>query len=246
MRLGLVVLAWAGLAAGLGVACGGDSGPESSRIFSAGPWQGAERHTYNLVQRGGDIYGQCALETVPEGGRLRLRRLCNDGRNSDDGEAEVQAATLQPVSSTRVIVNADSGKTTTIQSTYEQAKVRFSLEVEGKTTETERDLPQAGDDDSLEPGWYDDESLLWLVRGMPLRAGYEGGYHNVNASTGRVFKVEVRVEGREQVRVPAGTFDTWVVVVESQSISQKIWVEAVAPNRVVKARIERLTYELTR
>jgi hypothetical protein len=105
-------------------------------------------------------------------------------------------------------------------------------------------LPAPGEG-GPDPGWYDDESLLWLIRGIPLRIGWEGGYHNVNASTGRVFRVKLKVDGREEVKVDAGTFDTWSVRVESASITQRIWVEVAAPNRVVKARIERIYYELS-
>ena len=54
------------------------------------------------------------------------------------------------------------------------------------------------------------------------------------------------VEKRETVTVPAGTFETWAVSIRTSSITQRVWVEVDAPHRMIKARIERDTYELTR
>ena len=96
-----------------------------------------------------------------------------------------------------------------------------------------------------EPAWYDDEELLWLVRGIPLREGFEGSFTNVNASTGRVFSAEVTVDEQEVVEVPAGTFQAWKVRIVTSTVTQLIWLDTEAPHRVVRARIERLTYELT-
>jgi hypothetical protein len=47
------------------------------------------------------------------------------------------------------------------------------------------------------------------------------------------------------VTVPAGSFETWRVSIQTASITQRIWVEVAAPHRMIKARIERDTYELT-
>lgn len=112
-----------------------------------------------------------------------------------------------------------------------------SLDVQRELPEPTKAVP--------EPAWYDDEELLWLVRAIPLTEGFEGSFTNVNASTGRVFAADVTVERREVVEVPAGTFATWKIRLETSTVTQLIWVEQDAPHRVIRARIERLTYELT-
>ncbi len=81
------------------------------------------------------------------------------------------------------------------------------------------------------------------MRGIPLREGFEGSFTNVNARSS-VFSAEVAVEEMEEVEVPAGTFQAWKVRLETSTVTQLIWVEAEAPHRVIRARIERLTYEL--
>jgi len=89
---------------------------------------------------------------------------------------------------------------------------------------------------------------LWLVRGIDLREGYEGSYQNVNAGTGQTFPVDLKVEGQEEVTVPAGTFTTWRVRIRTASVTQFAWVETDGSRRLVKARIEGIEdviYELT-
>jgi hypothetical protein len=47
----------------------------------------------------------------------------------------------------------------------------------------------------------------------------------------------------EEVTVPAGTFMTWSIRVES-SITNRFWVDVEAPHRVIRARLEDTTFEL--
>lgn len=227
-------------------ACRDEIGGPTSTVFEAPPWTADELMRYDLTERG-DLYGRCELETLPdfEPGLTKLTLLCGDDRGfRDDRTATVRSETLRPVGATRVIVNPEKDTRTTFTSTYEDDKVVFTSDDGGKVRTAERDLPTPTED-SPEPGYYDDESLLWVVRGIPLRAGYEGRYSNINAGNGRVFNVEVSVLGTDRVTVPAGEFDAWRIQVRTASITQLFWVDVQAPHRIVRARIERLTYELT-
>ena len=252
--LGLVVVALAGAAL---VACGSEPVESHAPVFTEAPWTGPERLHYNLTQRD-NLEGICVLETKPEvsPGVTEVRRLCRDaeeGRYEDNGSALVDSATLRPFSSLRVVRDLEEGNARHFATTYlpEKRTVRFDSkqyeaggEAPSETLSAERELP-----DPIEgvpdPAWYDDEELLWLVRGIPLREGFEGSFTNVNASTGRVFSASVTVEEQETVEVPAGSFQTWKVRIETSTVTQLIWLEVDAPHRVVRARIERLTYELT-
>lgn len=250
MRQWLARSSWVAAVAGavLGAtACGGGDDAIISRVFEAPPWTGAERLSYNLVQRGGHVYGTCSVETIPQSGsgQTELKLLCTDGAgHHDDRSATVDSQTLRPFSATRVISDDAKGKRTSFTSQYEADIVRLEANVDGKVNKTERDLPQPTDK-SPEPGYYDDESLLWVVRGIPLRTGWEGAYKDVNAGNGRIFTVAVKVEGPERVTVPAGGFNTWRVRIRTNSVTQYFWIDDAAPHRIVRARIERLTYELT-
>lgn len=229
----------------MAAACSGGTEVRVEKVFVGHPWTGAETSQYNLIDSGGELYGTCQLETRPEfePGRTKLSRLCSDGPNRDDGSAIVESRTLKPYSANRVISDAEKNKRTTFSATYGEDAVHFTADANGKMNETDRDLPTP-DQASPDPGWYDDESLLWLVRGIDLKQGYEAAYKNVNAGNGRVFSVELKVETVEKVRVPAGQFTAWKVRIRTESITQYAWVSVDPPHTLIRARIERLTYEL--
>jgi hypothetical protein len=244
-QTGLLALVASASIIGL-TACGQDLSGPTSRVFEDAPWTGPERMVYDLTERG-ELYGRCEMETIPniEPGLTELNLLCGDDRGfRDDRTATVQSDTLVPVGATRVILNPEKQTRITFASAYDGDKVTFTSDDNGKVRSAERDLPTPTRE-SPEPGFYDDESLLWVIRGIPLRAGFEGRYTNVNAGNGQVFAVELSVLGTERVKVPAGEFDSWRIQVRTASITQMFWVDVAEPHRLVRARIERLTYELT-
>ena len=91
--------------------------------------------------------------------------------------------------------------------------------------------------------------LLWLVRGIELREGYEGTYQNISAGTGQTFWVQLKVEKQERVKVPAGEFTAWKVRISTGTVTQFAWIDVQSPNRLVQARIngvQDVTYKLVR
>ncbi len=244
---GCLLLATASLAGPSVLACGPSIDDPPTRVFVAPAWAADERMTYNLVERDGRIAGTCELETKLdfEPGMSQLSFHCNDAHgNRDDRTAVAESGTLQPISSLRVIVDAADNRRTTFASTYGEGVVELTAEVDGKKRSAARDLPKASPG-GPDPGYYDDESLLWLVRGIPLFDGFRGVYIDVNAGTGRTFPVEVSVHGQEPVRVPAGSFAAWKVRIRTSTITHYFWIESAVPHRVVRAHVEHLVYELT-
>lgn len=233
-------------------ACGSDDPSPTSRIFQAPPWAGSERLTYDLLDEGNRLEGVCVFETEPGDAVLTLRNLCEDADGEghrDDRVVEVDPQTLAPLHSERVLTNMDSGKRTTFTGDYgasavlgyERVDIATGTVEEVRTTE--RELPEP-DEESPDPGVYDDESLYWLVRGIPLEEGWSGAYHNVNAGIVQIFVANVDVEGTERIRVPAGEFEAWRIRIRTSSISQRVWVDVESPHRVVRAEIERSRYVL--
>jgi hypothetical protein len=245
-RFVVIGLAALGLAA-FASACGDDAEPSYNKLFQAPPWNGPETLTYDLVDQGNKPIGICILETKPDAaaGQNHLITACSNGPYHDDGSVTVDALTLRPLQSERVIADESKNKRTTLGATYSEKTVKLTREDGGKTNATFRDLPQANST-SAEPGYYDDQSLLWMLRGLRLEKGFKGAYRNITSSTVSVVTAKVSVAGSERVRVAAGEFTAWNVRVETDAIVQHVWVDIEAPHRVVKARLEDTTFELAK
>lgn len=232
----------------LAAACAPEPPGAHPAIVENVPWSGNETLHYDLVAQGGDVDGRCELLTEPdiEPGVTQLSHLCGDvdELHRDDRVAEVEAETLQPTTSSRVIYDLEDNRRTSFSTTYSNGTVELIADQDGEVNETTRERPEASDD-VPQPAWYDDETLFWIVRSVPLREGFEQTYTNVNAANGRVFDVSVEVDGTETIEVPAGTFDCWTMRIETESVVQRFWIEREAPNRVIRARIERINYVLT-
>ncbi|MBK9545854.1 MAG: DUF3108 domain-containing protein [Dehalococcoidia bacterium] len=246
----VLILASAVLFAAAVAGCGGGEDKVLTKVFVAPPWATDETNEYNLVIEDGSVYGTCVLETrlKSDGTNTRLNKLCGDGENRDDGTVLVDPATLRPLSANRSQVQPEKDQRLSFSSFYEFPIVKFVADENGKQRETTRELPQP-DDTSPDPGYYDDESLLWLVRGIDLREGYEASYQNVSAGTGQTFTVDILVEGQEQVRVPLGEFAAWKVRIHTASVTQYVWIETEGAHRLIQARIKGIqdvTYKMTR
>lgn len=244
------LLAFAGLAL-VAAACGSVDTPDPRPpAFAAAPWTGPERLHYELKQRD-YVYGRCTLETTPgvEPGVTQLTRLCQgveDEQFRDDATVLVDSDTLQPFSAQRVNTNTETGERVTRTAEYSSGEGQIIFEVvqdDGKTNRATREMP-APTEAVPATAVYEDEALFWLVRGLPLADGYETEYTTASTMTVRVFNVEVAVEGREQVTVPAGTFEAWKVRIKTSAATNRLWVEVAPPRHIVKANIEFLTYEL--
>lgn len=231
------------LCAGLLTACSG-SEPEASRVFVAAPWTGDETLTYRVTDRGVEGEGQCTLttrEAEPQG--FELARTCTKAEFGDSGKAIVDER-LDPRSSERILTDAKKGKRVAHTVVYDTLTSHFTTDDGDEVRETDRTLPKATNS-GPQPAWYDDESILWMVRGVELRDGYSAAYHHViNAGQPRILVVELAVSGRERVTVPAGSFDAWVIRVQRSNSSYIFWVDAGAAHVVLRARIEDVTYEL--
>jgi hypothetical protein len=228
-------------------ACDSGSDPPLSKVFKTAPWQNPETYSYELRDQGDKVTGTCDLKTTPNSqpGQTFLEHLCGNGKGDrDDRNATVDAQTLLPVTAKRTIFGIDQNSTATFTSTYTYPTVGLHADENGKTHDTTRDLPKASSD-SPDPGYYDDESLFWVVRGVPLEKNWEGSYDDINASLGTVFSTTVKVESTETLKVPAGTYTAWRVRVETNDDTNYFWVDQASPHEIVQATISDVTYKLT-
>ena len=232
--------------AALSFAACDEADPPAARVFEAAPWTGAEEYVYLVTDRGVKGEGECRLLTTPEvePGKTKFERRCAKDVYRDDASVLVDAKTIEPIASTRTYADGKKNQTVTHTVTYGDGKAEFRTDDGEKKREATRDLPQpvAGTPD---PGWYDDDELLWLARGIRLASGYDSAYvHVINAGQPRVLTVRISVEGPETVDTPAGKFEAWKVRFDREQSVYFVWVETSGSRKVVKARIEDTIYTL--
>ncbi len=235
-----------GATAAAAAACD-NAGLPVTKVFEGAPWTGPETYTYRVTDRGVKGAGECRLTTTIDSGagHSRLERNCQKDVYRDDAVVEVDAKTLAPFTSSRTYVDGKKNQSVTHTVVYNAETASFKTDDGSKQRETVRDLPRPTGG-GAEPGWYDDDELLWLARGIRLATGYESAYsHVINAGQPRILTVRVKVEGAERVSVPAGEFEAWKVRFDREQSVYFVWVEVAAPHRVLRARIEDTVYELT-
>lgn len=230
-----------------GAACSdsGDDGP-TSKVFRAPPWTGEEHLVYQLSQKGAEDAGTCELQTLPPAGDgpLTLTRLCSKDEFRDDSTALVDPKTLKPIEATRTRTDSSKDRKAVYTNTYKDGEVEFTANIDGNINRVTRDLPEPTEE-APDPGWYEDDSLLWLVRGIPLEDGWDGSFaYVINGGQPRVLTTELKVESPERVKTPAGEFKAWKVRLSRENVAWTFWVDEQAPHRAVRAVIEDVTYEL--
>ena len=89
----------------------------------------------------------------------------------------------------------------------------------------------------LAPGTLEQMVLFYLIPGMPLEEGAAWALKVFNPFDLRVRTRNLRVIGREEMTVPAGTFDTFRVELDGGEPSQIFWITAEPPRRTVRIQL---------
>ncbi len=202
------------LAALLLAACVVDEPVATRDIVSTIPWQDRERAEYVRLDRdNGEERGRGVLTVTRQNGTFELGLRYSDERDSDEVVVLVRAETLKPVSVRREI----SLQSTTITGEYDSEEGIIRITIIDKDGD-ERPVPLR-----LEEHYYDNESSLFLWRTIPFEEGYEASYYSVLTNQRGQTLVTVRVVEREEVTVPAGTFQTWRVEIRFGDTRQVVW-----------------------
>ncbi len=186
-------------------------------VVSVIPWPDEERAEYVIVDSDDGqelLRGVLSVAREQDQFELRLRFEETGGGQSDESAVVVDAATLKPITVRRE-VRADEVEI--VEGEYDPANGVVEI-TEIRDESDERSVPLR-----LKEHYYDNESSLFLWRTIPFEEGYEASYHAVLASRNSQHVVTVRVAGREEVTVPAGSFETWRVEVRAQGRRQVAW-----------------------
>jgi hypothetical protein len=198
-------------------ACGGDTTVLSGReVVSVIPWTTPETAHYRLLD-GDDVKGTGELRIEAQGDTLVFRQsfAFPDEKLTDDISVIADAATLQPLSAERAIDGPEGARH--CQAKYTNGKVKVEQQSEKDQRTDELDVPTRS---------YDSWSDLFLWRTLAFAADYEASYSDVLSCTlakPQVISVVLKLKEKENVTVPAGTFQAWRLEIRSGGRTQKAW-----------------------
>jgi hypothetical protein len=187
-------------------------------VVAAIPWDQNESLQYVLKERGRDV-ARGTLTIRVEGAQTRLGQRYTSGANSDEIEVVVDSATLKPISSRRVITEPDDEEVLEVAYTEEGALIRQGERQSGLS------IPEHA---------YDNDTSLFLWRTIDFREVYEARYITIITNRRSRQTIELRVTGKEEVTVPAGTFTAWRLEIEGANAEQVAWYADTPARTLVK------------
>ena len=190
---------------------------EDIDIVTSIPWADQESADYLLLDPdGGEVCGEGTLSILRIGDQYELSLRFESEGNTDMTTILVDAETLQPASVRRE--RLIDGKSEIVLGEYDDVeKVIRIVELIG---DDRREIPRRLDEER----YFDNETSLFLWRTIRFEEGYETSYETVLANQGGASRtVRLRVDGIEQITVPAGTFDAWRVEIVAGDVNQIAW-----------------------
>ena len=167
----------------------------------------------------------------------RLIREILDAGVSEQATVEMQPVGYRPVYSH--LVRTFGGGKQVVETQFEGAQVDIALtNRQGATVYQRVQVPS---------DIRDERTLLLIMRALPLAQGYATRINSFLPIAGQMERVALQVRRKENVTVPAGSFDTWVVELKANDRTTRAWVAQAAPFPVVKFIDGRsqATFELT-
>ena len=202
------------------------------------PWTAPDSQTYRLEANGKAI-GTTTLSIEQKGNSFALTQATKDDKgNSDTSVVNADANTLKPSTTTRTIT--DSKQRTLFETRYESIGTDKCSAGQQETIKRSVFSPP----DSTKPDStrsivkcvpehaYDTDESLFLWRTISFKEGDEVTYETM--AQGDKHLVTLTVDGKEQITVPAGTFEAWKVEIASERSRQFAWFTTTPEHRLVQ------------
>lgn len=190
--------------------------PPTADLALTIPWPDTEQAHYVLLDRKSKKEtGQGTLTVSKQGDPYTLTsHFEGSNQASDDGSVIVDAQTLKPVSFHRTLTSKNDVQEVTGDYDATTGVVNIT-EITGNT---DRPVPlRLGDN------YYDNDTSLFLWRAIPFSDGYTAAYRAVLTGSRSQLIVQIQVTGKEEVTVPAGTYQAWKLEVRAGGVKQFAW-----------------------
>ena len=197
--------------------------------FDAAPWQDGEQHVFAVTDIDGRPAGT-ATYTVSEGKNDKgepmwvIERVITAHGDQELIVVKVAAQGFRPQAST--LERTDATGTESVDAQYNSGQVDMTL----NTKQSNMSLQRA----QIPSDARETVTLPMLVRALPLAQGFATQINTYLPIAARLERVTIQVLGPEDVTVPAGTYQSWVIEFDMGDAQSKVWVSQTAPYPIVK------------
>ena len=204
--------------------------------FGATPWQDGEASTYRVIDVNGDYAGttrfdltntassESDAEANPEDVLWNLRREINTQGVQEIVTVDTRGLDFRPVAST--LVRLDGANAEQVRTVYSGSQADLELTTRQNVTTYERV--------SIPSDARDQNTLLMIIRALPLAPDYATRLNTFLPIVPLLDRVTISVVDQEEVTVPAGTFDTYQVRLDTGNSRTVAWFGVDAPHPLVK------------
>lgn len=214
------------------------------------PWGDNEWSNYNVEDITGNVIGSAEMTVQKENDDYLLGLSFNFDSVAKDVTVKVRGDNLKPVSS-RQVLSTDEGEVEMV-SKYGEGRVSTTTYIveegggeEGGGEEGRQQQAIIG----IPSDAYDNDEALFLGRALPFEVGYYIEFTGVIITQIVTPIVAFTVVGREEVEVPAGTFDCYKVKYGSIAGTVQsymwMWYSVDEPHHLVKYSSGQSTFVLT-
>ncbi len=219
-RIRVVATLLALLVVGAGCSAGGGVQPLA---LGSVPWQDGERVVYDVLDRNGNKLGTSEFGFAKDGEVWVLSAADKLTGLDQSSKVRIDGQTLKPLAEDKII--RTQGTDATVNATYANGKLDIKAVVNGQTKSAAVDVPA---------NILDNDQLLMTLRAAPLAEGYAARLVTVVPSSALRVNTVVRVQGKETVTVPAGSFEVWRVLLDFGQSKQTAWYQVAAPHHMVQ------------
>lgn len=213
--------------------------------FTEIPWGNSEQASYRIEDITGTILGTSELMLEKNGDNYILSKTFDFGKVKAENVIEVYGNNLMPISSRQMVFSENEARLNTV-SMYSDGRV--SIEVTYETLLEEDEESSGEQTPKIEKSHliigipsvvYENDEIFFIGRALPFELGYYVEFADLFVSQFMTPIVAFTVTDREEIEVPAGTFDCYKVKVGSISGETEqpvtwLWYEVEAPHRLIK------------
>lgn len=194
-------------------------------IFGNAPWASGEVSSYRVTDVNGAYAGTTRYDLMQlDAETWSLRRETSSQGMQEIAVVEMSMGEYRPSQATTVRIAGDA--TEQVRTTYNGSEVDLEWTSRQNVTTNQRvNIPSDA---------RDERSLVMLVRTLPLAERYATRINTFLPVVPVLDRVTLSVTGREEVTVPAGSFDAWKVRLDTGASRTQLWVGVDAPHPLVK------------